>query len=211
MNRKIFLAVVVTAIVAYTALWEGCFGACSYITDSVYYMRFADRMLGNGVDDGGGCYVAYRILFFLGMGIMYYLTMASLSSVGNFNELGFRLLYPGTIMAVIGISIAVAERINVDGWLASLSSLRFSAYLLVVFVVGCNLLSAELGIRRLLGVSVYSIGEPYQQKILKLTEKYGAERSGSTVVLKGLGDPDFFIGCLRPDLYIEFPKGCKRY
>ena len=36
------------------------------------------------------------------MGVMYYLTMASLSSVGNFNELGFRLLYPGTIMAVIG-------------------------------------------------------------------------------------------------------------
>ena len=451
MNRKIVLAAVVTAIVAYTAFWEGCFGACSYITDSVYYMRFAERILGNGVDDGWfatwpigypaviaasrgitgldvfiasklvgvgtciallamfwkfarsafvvlalglvnlaflkiwrstlseqcfipamvllgfaivgwmdcsrvrrimvwavlfilvflfryvgvfapvwvagailfsvfmrrmakdgrmdsrdvnwlldvslagclawcveGCYfflnrlhtgcfsgmervelgkdavglmnkmiAAYgreiqsfailsvwvlllwllsrntsgrghasgargkvalipmfqdrRILFFLGMGIMYYLTMASLSLVGNFNELGFRLLYPGTIMAVIGISIAVAEQINVDGWLASLSSLRFSAYLLVAFVVGCNLLSAELGIRRLLGVSVYSIGEPYQQKKLKLTEKYGAERSGSTVVLKGLGDPDFFIGCLRPDLYIEFPKGCKRY
>ena len=150
-------------------------------------------------------------IFFLGMGVMYYLTMASLSSVGNFNELGFRLLYPGTIMAVIGISIAVAERVDVDGWLASLGSLRLFAYLLVVFAVGCNLLSAELGIRRLLGVSVYSIGEPYQQKKLKLTEKYGAEQSGSTVVLKGLGDPDFFIGCLRPDLFIEFPKGCKRY
>ena len=74
-----------------------------------------------------------RILFFLGMGVMYYLTMASLSSVGNFNELGFRLLYPGTIMAVIGISIAVAERVDVDGWLASLGSLRLFAYLLVVF------------------------------------------------------------------------------
>ena len=152
-----------------------------------------------------------RLFFFVGMGIMYYLTMGALSTVGNFNELGFRLLYPGTIMVVIGISLAVAKRLDVDRWLDSLSSLRFSAYLLVLFVAGCNLLSGELAVRRILGVSVYDIGEPYQQKKLKLTEKYGVERSGSTVVLKGLGDPDFFIGCLRPDLFIEFPKGCKRY
>ena len=114
-------------------------------------------------------------------------------------------------MVVIGISLAVAKRLDVDRWLDSLSSLRISAYLLVLFVAGCNLLSGELAVRRILGVSVYDIGEPYQQKKLKLTGKYGVERSGSTVVLKGLGDPDFFIGCLRPDLFIEFPKGCKRY
>ena len=406
MNRKIILAAVVSAIVAYIAFWEGCFGACSYITDSVYYMRFAERMLGNGVDDGWfatwpvgypavlaairgvtgldvfvasklvgvgmciallvmfwrfargafailalgllnlaflkiwrstlseqcfipamvvlgfvivgwidrprigriivwavlfvfvflfryvgvfapvwvvgailfsvvmrkftrcgnvdgrdmrwlldvsvagciawcveGCYLFFnrlytgcftgmervevrkdvvgamakmiaaygrevqslvilsalvfllwllsrgadgrgrvadvrgegvpipmlqdcRTLFFVGMGIMYYLTMGALSAVGNFNDLGFRLLYPGTIMAMIGMSIAVAERINVDGWIESVSPFRFSSYLLVVLVVGCNLLSGELAVRRALGISVYGIGEPYRLKKL---------------------------------------------
>ena len=52
MKREILLGCVVLAVVAYVAFWEVCFGACSYITDSVYYMRFAERMLGKGVDDG---------------------------------------------------------------------------------------------------------------------------------------------------------------
>ena len=52
MRRGIAIACIVLAITAYVAFWEGCFGACSCTTDGVYYMRFAERMLGNGCADG---------------------------------------------------------------------------------------------------------------------------------------------------------------
>lgn len=152
-----------------------------------------------------------RELFFVGMGAMYLLTMVSLSVVGNFNELGFRLLYPGTIMIVIGVSLAASKCFDVAGRLNSLSAPRFVAYLALIFVAGCNLLSAELAVRRLVGVDVYGIGEPYLQKKHALLEKYKDTANGSVVHLNGLGDPDFFIGCLRPDLRIDLPEGRKKY
>jgi len=99
----------------------------------------------------------------------------------------------------------------VDGWLNSLSPMRFSAYLLMILVAGCNLLSGELAVRHAAGIDVYAIGEPYLHKKRELMEKYGTGQSGQKVRLNGLGDPDFLIGCLRPDLYVEFPEGCKRY
>lgn len=157
---------------------------------------------------GGSSCRSREWLVFVGMGLAYHLTIAFVRIKGGCSELGFRFLYPGTILLVIGLILFAAQRFSPD-WHVGGKSLV--ALVLVVVCVGTSLLDLELFVRRQLGIATYGIGRPYREIRAELLEKYKNVPSGSVLHLKGLVDEDLPIIFLRPDLDFDFPKGARRY
>lgn len=145
----------------------------------------------------------------VGAGVAYHLTMIVMRYAGSCSQLGYRFLHPGTLLIVIGLCLRFGDLLQLRkvnlGWARSL------ALVCIVFLVGLNLLDAELEVRRLLGMSLYGKGRPYLEIRKELLEKYRNVKSGELIHLKGLCDEDLPIIYLRPDLRFDFPAGAKRY
>lgn len=145
----------------------------------------------------------------VGAGAAYHLTMIVMRYAGSCSQLGYRFLYPGTLLIVIGLCVRFGDLLQLRkgnlGWVRSL------ALACIVFLVGLNLLDAELEVRRLLGMSLYGKGRAYLEIKKELLEKYGNVKSGELIHLKGLCDEDLPIIYLRPDLQFDFPAEAKKY
>lgn len=145
----------------------------------------------------------------VGAGAAYHLTMIVMRYAGSCSQLGYRFLYPGTLLIVIGLCVRFGDLLRLRkvnlGWVRSL------ALACIVFLVGLNLLDAELELRRFLGMSLYGKGRAYLEIKKELLEKYGNVKSGELIHLKGLCDEDLPIIYLRPDLRFDFPAGAKKY
>ena len=145
----------------------------------------------------------------MGAGAAYHLTMIVMRYAGSCSQLGYRFLYPGTLLIVIGLCVRFGDLLRLRkvnlGWVRSL------ALACIVFLVGLNLLDAELELRRFLGMSLYGKGRAYLEIKKELLEKYGNVKSGELIHLKGLCDEDLPIIYLRPDLRFDFPAGAKKY
>ncbi len=145
----------------------------------------------------------------MGAGVAYQFTMIVMRYAGSCSQLGYRFLYPGTLLVAIGLCVRFGNllqlrKVNV-GWTRSL------ALGCIVFLVGINLLDAELEVRRALGIPLYGKGRPYLEIKKELLEKYRNVKSGELIHLKGLCDEDLPIISLRPDLRFDFPAGVRKY
>ena len=148
-------------------------------------------------------------LSFIYAGLAYHFTVLAMRLYGACSGLGFRFLYPGTILIAIGLVLRSAKRGDCD--FHGLTVPRMTGIVVLAIGVGVNLLDAELWVRRICGIETYQIGRPYLEVKSRLLEKYRCSKSGDTVRLKGLCDEDLPIVFLRPDLKYDFPEGARRH
>lgn len=145
----------------------------------------------------------------VGAGVAYHLTMIVMRYAGSCSQLGYRFLYPGTLLIVIGLCVRFGDLLQLRK--VNLGWARLVVLACMVFLVGLNLLDVELEARRALGMSLYGKGRPYLEIKKELLEKYKDVKSGELIHLKGLCDEDLPIIYLRPDLWFDFPEGAKKY
>ena len=145
-------------------------------------------------------------LVFIAIGVMFHATMIVMRSRHFFNPLGFRLLYPGTFLVTMGCVLIISQKLKI-GWMVMLEMLprRVVAGICVVITLfGVWLLHGELQLRRLCGLGVYGVGEPYQVVKKRVLEKYSMFSPGSKVKLQcDFDGEDFLLAYLRPDLMVS--------
>ena len=147
---------------------------------------------------------------FVIIGVQYHAALVFMRCRQSFDVLGFRLLYPGTLMIVIGLVLLLTQTISrfrvwsCVEFVNAIPLRRFGSFLLVVVLFGCWLLHGELQLRSALGINVYSLGRPYPELRKQLLEKYANVPSGTKLNIGcSCCDEDFMIAALRPDLIIE--------
>ena len=166
------------------------------------YVAKADRE-GNTVATSAPCSLE---LVFIVIGVMFHATMIVMRSRHFFNPLGFRLLYPGTFLVTIGCVLIISQKLKID-WMVMLEMLPrrvVAGFCVVITLFGVWLLHGELQLRRLCGLGIYGVGEPYQVVKKRVLEKYSMVASGSKVKLQcDFDGEDFLLAYLRPDLMVS--------
>lgn len=148
----------------------------------------------------------YELL--LAMGVAYHCTMIVVRCLGGCSELGFRFLYPGTLLIVMGLALAFGD------WRDVLQRIRlrpFVVLILCVSVIGCGQLKMELMLRHFIGMRIYGIGDSFPVLKERVLNKYSDVQRGELINLRNLADPDLPVMFLRPDCKVALPKGVQKY
>lgn len=158
------------------------------------------------------CHVLSDKVFwlFVGGGIAYHITMLCMRALGSCSELGYRFLYPGTLLLVVAVCVKVAL-LPPNAGFKRIEWKRSLLILVVTVFVGINLLGWELDLRRCIGIPVYDIGRPYLDVKREFIEKYKDMPTGGKIHLKGLHDENLPIIYFRSDCDFDFPPNVRRY
>ena len=185
------------------------FGIMAFLVACLWFA--GSRLMAKG--EGARCNLACKgedgWLVFVLIGAMYHATIVFMRCRQSFDALGFRLLYPGTLMIVIGVVLLLrhASYFGARDWTRSLNGIplgRFMVLLICVMLFGCWLLYGELQLRRALGIETYSLGRPYRELREALLVKYGDIPSGTCLKIGcSCCGEEFLIAALRPDLMVE--------
>lgn len=149
-------------------------------------------------------------LVFVSAGLLYHVTLVFMRCRQSFDTLGFRLLYPGTLMVVVGLVLLLSRHVSyfrAMDWSVFVNDIplrRFAMFLLSVAIFGVWLLHGELQLRKALGIETYLLGRPYPELREVLLAKYAGVKAGTRVNIGcSCCDEDFMIAALRPDLIID--------
>ena len=147
---------------------------------------------------------------FIVAGLLYHATVVFMRCRQSFDPLGFRLLYPGTLMIVVGIVLWMTQRGGHSGmlnWIRCVEAIPkkyFIPWLVIFMLFGGWILHGELQLRDALGMSVYRLGDSYPNLKERMLAKYKEVPAGTRVNIGcSCCDEDFIIAALRPDIIIE--------
>ena len=121
-----------------------------------------------------------------------------------FDDFGYRLLYPGTLMLIIAGVVKLADLSGIDfrQTFDRLPRNYILVYLLSVLVLGSQVLNIETVLRRLTGVPRIAGMQSFAKVKEATIKKFAEIPSGSLVFVEGYSSDDYLAGYIRPDLFV---------
>lgn len=137
-------------------------------------------------------------------GAGYYGAICAMRLFTQFDDFGYRLLYPGTFLLTVSVVTEVFRRMRVDARATfdQLPKRGVCLGLLILVSVGPFAVEFEGVARRLADVGTPHAKPSYATLEASVRERFRSVPPGSVVLVKGYLSDDYLAGFIRPDLVV---------